>query len=132
MVSCAATKKGIIIMSFKALIVAAFCAAAVAGCGPSKEEVAQVSEMRKLLDECATATEEMIALKGENAEGTLKLKVDVQRARNLLAQPADVKQLPAIQAAMKELEGAQKALQDEVDRQIDEVRKANEAARNAQ
>ena len=122
-------------MSFKALITAAVCAAAVAGCGPSKEDVAnqnaQVSEMRKLLDVCATATEEMIALKGENAEGVLKLKVDVQRARNLLAQPADVKQLPAIQAAMKELEGAQKALQDEVDRRTDEVHKANEAVRKA-
>lgn len=122
---------------FARSIILAACAAAlfVAGCGPSKDEIAkqnaQVSEMRKLLDVCATATEDMIALKGENAEGMLKLKVDVQRARNLLAQPADVKQLPAIQAAMKELEGAQKALQDEVDRRADDLRKANDAVRKA-
>jgi predicted nucleic acid-binding Zn-ribbon protein len=128
--------KGVIDMLAKSIICATFAGALfVAGCGPSKEEIAKqnahVSELRKILASSTTATEELILLKGENAEGVSKLKANVERAKSLLAQPADVKQIPALENAVKEFEGASKALQDEVDRQTDEVRRANEAVRKA-
>ena len=55
----------------------------------------------------------------------------VERANKLLAQPADVKQLPALESAMKELNGAADALQAEVDKHIDDLHKANESTRKA-
>ena len=123
-------------MFAKSIIIAA-CAAAlfVAGCGPSKEEIAkqnaQVAALRESLTKARDCSIELIQLKGEDASGILKLKVDVERANKLLAQPADVKQIPALESAMKELNGAADALQSEIDRHVEDLRKANEATRKA-
>ena len=118
-------------------IICATCAGAifVAGCGPSKEEIAkqnaQVAALRESLTKARDCSIELIQLKGEDASGILKLKVDVERANKLLAQPADVKQIPALESAMKELNGAADALQSEIDRHVEDLRKANEATRKA-
>ena len=123
-------------MLAKSIICAACaCALFVAGCGPSKEEIAkqnaQVAALRESLAKARDCSIELIQLKGEDSSGILKLKVDVERADKLLAQPADVKQIPALMSAMKELNGAADALQAEIDRRTEEVHKANEKVRRA-
>ena len=128
--------KGVIDMLAKSIICATFAGALfVAGCGPSKEEIAkqnaQVAALRESLTKARDCSIELIQLKGEDASGMLKLKVDVERANKLLAQPADVKQLPELESAMKELSGAADALQAEVDKHVDDLRKANDATRKA-
>ena len=124
-------------MFAKSIILAA-CAAALflAGCGPSTEEIAkqnaQVASLRQSLEKMRDCTVELIQLKkSDNSGGTLKLEVDVERANKLLAQPADAKQIPALESAMKELNGAAEALQAEVDKVADGLHKANDAVRKA-
>lgn len=128
--------KGEIDMLAKSIICATFAGALfVAGCGPSKEEIAkqnaQVAALRESLTKARDCSIELIQLKGEDASGMLKLKVDVERANKLLAQPADVKQIPALESAMKELNGAADALQAEVDKRIDAVHQMNEKVKKA-
>ena len=128
--------KGVIDMFAKSIICATFAGALfVAGCGPSKDEIAkqnaQVAALRESLAKARQCASELIQLKGEDASGMLKLKVDVERADKLLAQPADVKQIPALESAMKELNGAADALQAEIDKHVDDLRKANDATRKA-
>ena len=123
-------------MLAKSIICATFAGALfVAGCGPSKEEIAkqnaQVAALRESLTKARDCSIELIQLKGEDASGMLELKVDVERANKLLAQPADVKQLPALESAMKELNGAADALQAEVDKRIDAVHQMNEKVKKA-
>lgn len=129
--------KGVIDMLAKSIICATFAGALfVAGCGPSKEEIAkqnaQVASLRQSLEKARDCTVELIQLKkSDNSGGTLKLEVAVERANKLLAQPADVKQLPALESAMKELNGAADALQAEVDKRIDAVHQMNEKVKKA-
>ncbi len=123
-------------MLAKSIIIAA-CAAAlfVAGCGPSKEEIAkqnaQVAALRESLAKARDCAQETIQLMGKDAPGMMKLEVDIERANNLLSQPADIKQLQKLEFAMKELNGAADALQSEVDRHAEDLRKANDATRKA-
>ena len=131
-----ATQKEEIIMIAKSIVVAV-CAAAlfVAGCGPSKEEIAkqnaQVAALRESLAKARDCAQETIQLMGKDAPGVMKLEVDIERANNLLSQPADIKQLQKLEFAMKELNGAADALQSEVDKHVDDLRKANDATRKA-
>lgn len=123
---------------FARSIILAACAAAlfVAGCGPSKEEIAkqnaQVASLRQSLEKARDCAVELIQLKkSDNSGSTLKLEVDVERANKLLAQPADVKQLPALESAMKELDGAADALQAEVDKSANALHEMNEKVKKA-
>ena len=128
--------KGVTDMFSKSIVIAA-CAAAlfVAGCGPSKEEIAkqnaQVAALRESLAKARDCARELIVLKGKDAPGVLRLEVDIERADKLLSQPADVKQLPKLESALKEFNGSADALQAEIDRRTEEVHKANEEVRKA-
>lgn len=131
-----ATQKEEIIMIAKSIICATFAGALfVAGCGPSKEEIAkqnaQVAALRESLAKARDCAQETIQLMGKDAPGMMKLEVDIERANNLLSQPADIKQLQKLEFAMKELNGAADALQSEVDKHVDDLRKANDATRKA-
>lgn len=123
-------------MIAKSIICATFAGALfVAGCGPSKEEIAkqnaQVAALRESLAKARDCAQETIQLMGKDAPGMMKLEVDIERANNLLSQPADIKQLQKLEFAMKELNGAADALQSEVDKHVDDLRKANDATRKA-
>ena len=127
-------------MIVRSMIVAA-CAASllVAGCGPSKEEIAkknmQVAALRQSLEEARQCTIELVTVlksdKAPKAAEIARLESAAERARVLLAQPADIKQLEELQAAMQDLNGSAAALQSEIDKSAEELHKANEATRKA-
>lgn len=127
-------------MSIKSIIVSACAAIMLSGCGPSKEEKAKaekdVAFYRDRLTEMKPYVEDIVnvAKKGNGPEDKAlaeKWNPLLARTEKLLSAPPDVKQLDDLKATSDAIGDAKKVIQGIVDKATDELKKANDATRNA-
>lgn len=121
------------------ILVCALCACAfVAGCGDKEKEkadLAKVVQIREALAKQGEALKDYMELM--KADGKLSysdiavMQVDLDRIKNALAKPVDVKDVEKLVALAKATEGAIDKLQAEIDRRTEELHKMNEATRKA-
>lgn len=126
-------------MTIKSIILSIAAAACIAGCGPSKEEIAKknaaVASIRNSLANTRQCITEYLTFK-RYADGTLPpdmvpIEVLGSKIDRELSKPADISQLPKLEELVNEASGVQPAFQAEIDKVADELRKANEATRKA-